>query len=68
MLAGNQIGDDGAASLAPSLLMMPQLTLLELSGTLRASATLVLWAGACNRGLCMDDAACLRLGQLRTGL
>ena len=32
--AGNQTGDDGAASLAPSLLRMAQLTSLNLSGTL----------------------------------
>jgi hypothetical protein len=36
--AVNGIGDDGAASLAPSLLGMPQLTSLDLGGTLRASA------------------------------
>ncbi len=34
MCAGSQIGDDGAASLAPSLLRMTQLTSLELCGTL----------------------------------
>ena len=33
--AGNQIGDDGAASLAPSLERMAQLTSLDLGGTLR---------------------------------
>ena len=32
--AGNRIGDDGAASLAPSLLMMTQLTSLNLYGAL----------------------------------
>jgi hypothetical protein len=32
--ADNQIGDDGAASLAPSLLRMAQLTSLDLYGTM----------------------------------
>jgi hypothetical protein len=36
--AGNAIGDEGAASLAPSLGRMAELTSLDLSGTLRASA------------------------------
>ena len=36
MRAGNQIEAAGAASLAPSLLWMTQLTSLDLSGTLRA--------------------------------
>jgi hypothetical protein len=36
--AGNAIGDEGAASLAPSLLRMTQLTSLDFGGTLRASA------------------------------
>jgi hypothetical protein len=40
--AGNDIGADGAASLAPSLGRMAQLTSLDLSSTLRASAGLVL--------------------------
>ena len=40
--ADNQIGDDGAASLAPSLLRMAQLTSLDLGGTLRALAGLAL--------------------------
>ncbi len=39
MRAGNWIGDDGAASLAPSLFRMTQLTSLVLGGTLDASAT-----------------------------
>ena len=38
MRVGNQIGDDGTASLAPSLGRMAQLTYLGLGGTLRASA------------------------------
>jgi hypothetical protein len=38
MRAGNEIGDDGVASLAPSLLRMAQLTSLNLWGTLHASA------------------------------
>jgi hypothetical protein len=36
--ADNEFGDDGAASLAPSLGRMAQLTSLNLGGTLRASA------------------------------
>ena len=40
--AGNQIGDDGAASLAPSLGRMTRLTELKLSGTLRASVAAAL--------------------------
>ena len=40
MRAGNAIGDAGAASLAPSLGRMTQLTSLDLGGTLRAPAKL----------------------------
>ncbi len=40
--AENRIGDDGAASLGPSLERMTQLTLLRLFGTPRASAGLAL--------------------------
>ncbi len=40
--AGNQIGAAGAASLAPSLARMEQLTWLKLCGTLRASAAAAL--------------------------
>jgi hypothetical protein len=40
--ADNSIEADGAASLAPSLGRMTQLTSLNLYGTLRASAVLVL--------------------------
>ena len=58
MCAANRIGDDGAASLAPSLGRMTQLTSLYLGGTLRASAGLVLFAGACERRLCMDGVCC----------
>jgi hypothetical protein len=65
--AVNQIEDDGAASLAPSLLRMTQLTSLYLSSTLRASAGLVLFAGACERRLCMDGVCC-GLGWLCAGL
>jgi hypothetical protein len=36
MPADNKFGDDGAASLAPSLERMAQLTTLDLSGTLCA--------------------------------
>ena len=39
---GNRIGDDGAASLAPSLAMMMKLTSLDLGGALRASAAAAL--------------------------
>ena len=46
MRADNDIGDVGAASLAPSLGRMTQLTSLDLSCTLRASAGLALWAEA----------------------
>ncbi len=56
--AVNQIGDDGAASLAPSLLRMAQLTSLDLSGTLCAWAAAVLFADACERRLCMDGVCC----------
>ncbi len=65
--AVNQIGDDGAASLAPSLFRMAQLTSLDLSGTLRASAAAVLFADACERRMCMDGVCC-GLGRLRAGL
>jgi hypothetical protein len=65
--ADNQIGDDGVASLAPSLLMMTQLTSLHLSGTLRAlslraSVGRALWAGAYDGRLCMDGAVRCGLG------
>jgi hypothetical protein len=40
--ADNLIGDDGTASLAPSLARMEQLTELSLSCTLRASAAAAL--------------------------
>ena len=66
--AGNQIEAAGAASLAPSLLIMTQLTSLDLSGTLRASAGLALFAGACERRQCGDDVACCGLGRLHAGL
>ena len=58
MRAGNQIDDDGAASLAPSLLIMTQLTLLDLYCTLRASAGLALGVDDCDRRLCDDDVCC----------
>jgi hypothetical protein len=41
--AGNNLGDDGAASLAPSIGQMTQLTSLDLGGTLRASAGQLRW-------------------------
>ncbi len=40
--AGNYIGEAGAASLAPSLVRMTQLTTLDLFRTLRASAAAAL--------------------------
>ena len=66
--AGNQIGDDGAASLAPSLGRMAQLTSLNLSCTPRASAAAAMRAGACDRRMWMDDAACFGLRRLVVGL
>ena len=68
MHAGNRIGDDGAASLAPSLERMTQLTSLDFSGTLRSSAAAALRAGACECRQCVHDAACCGLGRLRAGL
>jgi hypothetical protein len=50
--ADNGIEDDGAASLAPSLVRMAQLTRLNLGGTLRASAA----AGAVSG--CLQNAGC----------
>jgi hypothetical protein len=50
--ADNRIENDGAASLAPSLVRMTQLTSLHLSGTLRASAA----AGAVSG--CLQNAGC----------
>jgi hypothetical protein len=66
--AGNRIGAAGAASLAPSLLIMTQLTSLDLSGTLRASAGLALFAGDCERRQCADDVACCGPRRLCAGL
>jgi len=60
--AGNKIGDDGTASLAPSLARMEQLTSLSLTCTLRASAAAALSAGGCERRLCMNDVVCCALG------
>ncbi len=48
--ADNWIGDDGAASLAPSLGRMTQLTSLHLSCTLRASAAAGAVSEACEPG------------------
>ena len=69
MRAGNDIGDDGTASLAPSLGRMAQLTSLDLSGTLRAIG----WACAvrgCLRAPAMwlDDLVCCGPRRLRAGL
>jgi hypothetical protein len=55
-------------NLAPSLGRMTQMTSLDLQCTLRASAALVLWVGACDRRLCMDDAAWCGLKRLCDGL
>jgi hypothetical protein len=66
--AGNYIEAAGAASLAPSLAGMTQLTSLDLDGMLRASAAAALGAHACERRLCMDDGACCELGRMRAGL
>ncbi len=57
--AGNQIGNIGTASLAPILLRMTRLTLLDLSGMLLAPA-LTLRVSACSRRLCMDNGCALR--------
>ena len=65
MRADNQIGDGGAASLAPSLGRMTQLTTLNLYCTL--SAGLALFVGDCERRLCMDGVCC-GLGRLCAGL
>ncbi len=67
MRAVNLIGDDGAASLAPSLGRMAQLTTLDLSSTLRASAGFALWVDDCDRRLC-NDVVCCGLGRLCAGL
>ena len=66
--AVNSIGEDGTASLAPSLERMTQLTELDLSGTLRASGAAVLGADACERRQCDDAAACCTPGWMRAGL
>jgi hypothetical protein len=66
--AGNWIEDYGAASLAPSLGRMAQLTSLDLSSTLHASAAAGAVSGCfANAGKCADDIACCGLGQLRAG-
>jgi hypothetical protein len=54
MHAVNAIGDDGAASLAPSLARMTQLTTLELCGTLLA------YAGSCAVSGCLQALAMRR--------
>ncbi len=64
MPADNKFGDDGAASLAPSLGRMAQLTTLNLGGTLRdIGGSWGCFAGACERRLCMDGVCC-GLGRL----
>ena len=55
-------------NLAPNLGRMTQLTSLDLSRTLRASAVLVLFAGACNRRQCVDDDVCGGPRRLGAGL
>ena len=64
--ADNVIGRAGAASLAPSLGGMTQLTSLGLRGTLRASAQLRCERVLANAGNAwmMDDATCCGLGLL----
>ena len=49
--ADNEMEEAGAASLAPSLLRMTQLTSLDLSGTLRALVGLALCVDDCDRRL-----------------
>ena len=66
--ADNRIEADGASSLAPSLGRMAQLTTLDLSSTLRVSAGLVLFAGACEHRQCADDAVCCSSRRLCAGL
>ncbi len=56
MRVGNQIGDDGTASLAPSLGRMTRLTMLKLSGTLDACNALMT-LHAVGRGGCALVAA-----------
>jgi hypothetical protein len=58
MRAVNLIGAAGAAWLAPSLLIMTQLTSLDLYCTLRASAGLALRVDDCDRRLCDGDVCC----------
>ncbi len=58
MRADNRIEAAGAASLAPSLGRMTQLTSLDLYCTLRASAGLALFVDDCDRRLCDDDVCC----------
>jgi hypothetical protein len=60
--ADNEFGDDGAASLAPSLLRMTQLTFLNLSCTLLESAAAGAVSGCWRTRLCMDDVECCGLG------
>jgi hypothetical protein len=55
--AGNEINSAGAASLAPSLSQMTQLTSLNLYGMLRVSRAAALGAVASNAGKCADDVA-----------
>ena len=62
------IGDEGAASLAPSLGRMTQLMTLNLSRTLRVSAAAVRWAVVCERRRCADDAAGCGPRRLPAGL
>jgi hypothetical protein len=67
MRAGNGIGDDGGASLGPSLGRMTQLTTLDLSGTLRASG-LACAVSACLRTPAVHGWCVLRVGWWRLGL
>jgi hypothetical protein len=63
--ADNEIRAAMAASLAPSLGRMTQLTSLKLHSMLRASAGSCAVTGACERRLCIDDDGCCGLGQMR---
>ena len=66
--AGNLIGDDGAASLAPGLLTMTQLTSLDLGSTLHASAQLRCERVLANAGRAWMMLRAVGWGRLRAGL
>ena len=66
--AGNKIEDAGAASLAPGLGGMTQLTSLNLGGTLRASAHLRCERVLANAGRAWMVLRAVVWGRLRLGL